>query len=745
MALPAELIISLFRRNEDYYGVRLVFNCGDSDTEVCLTRDQVAFQLDFQFLQKVRIDTSAYGQALSDSLFAEPNVRSGFAAGRAKASALDLQLHVRLRIEANAEELHNLYWETLYDPEEMRPLFRGERVYFSRFMSGSDSRPVRFKQEGAFKALAVISSPTDLSEYDLADLDVEHEQQLAEMGLAQTTIRTLPSGGSARIDLILAQLRGNCDIFYLVCHGMLKDDVPWLWLENESGRTARVNGNELAEQFSELHHVPRLVILISCESAGSSEKNSSFHCALGPRLVRAGVPAVLAMQGCISAETMKRFLPTFFEELRLQGYLARAMAIARGSVRDRSDWWMPVLYSRLKSGRLWIPPDNPVVHSPVVLNPVVLNPVVHSPVPDSLTATATPTPTLHSLRSLISSGQLIPTPERRPARRPSIQSLVNPILKSVAHVFSSFLGVQPQRKDVKLQKISTALYDLTAEITFKAENFEGSLFLCIKEATLRSIIKAAFHKHTLEITNDVKDLAGELTNMIIGNAKSSLPPTQYLKVSTPTIICGKEHMVSVFSQYTVMRISFDSALGPFDINLYADGIQARLAEESPGQKQVDKFVFDPEFVEPLMASCENIFTNYLGFEVRKKGVTMKEVLAPKFELSAILNVFTENIRGKVLLNLSDKLALAVHNKMLGEDKKEVDDEVKDAVSELVNIITGNAKAEYSKLGLIYRLTVPYVIHGRNQIISSTDKVAFISSVYWSSGGFFEICLSFHEI
>jgi hypothetical protein len=32
------------------------------------------------------------------------------------------------------------------------------------------------------------------------------------------------------------------------------------------------------------------------------------------------------------------------------------MAVARGTVRDANDWWMPVLFMRLKSGRLWYVP-----------------------------------------------------------------------------------------------------------------------------------------------------------------------------------------------------------------------------------------------------------------------------------------------------------------------------------------------------------------------------------------------------
>ena len=46
----------------------------------------------------------------------------------------------------------------------------------------------------------------------------------------------------------------------------------------------------------------------------------------------------------------------FFRELRRDGQIDPAMAVARGEVRDRSDAWMPTLFSRLKSGRIWYEP-----------------------------------------------------------------------------------------------------------------------------------------------------------------------------------------------------------------------------------------------------------------------------------------------------------------------------------------------------------------------------------------------------
>jgi hypothetical protein len=68
------------------------------------------------------------------------------------------------------------------------------------------------------------------------------------------------------------------------------------------------------------------------------------------------IPAVLAMQGKVSMQTIAEFMPVFFQELQKDGMIDRALTVARGVVRSRPDYWMPVLFMRLKSGRIWYVP-----------------------------------------------------------------------------------------------------------------------------------------------------------------------------------------------------------------------------------------------------------------------------------------------------------------------------------------------------------------------------------------------------
>src|SRR5262249_41708679 len=138
----------------------------------------------------------------------------------------------------------------------------------------------------------------------------------------------------------------------------------------------KVDGADLAERIGDLkQRVPTLAVLVSCQSAGPNDQtptapeatgaseaakaaaeSAKSLTAFGPALSRAGCAVVVAMQGNISIGTAARFMPKFFEQLGRDGIAAHAMAVARSYISNEQDWFVPVLYSRLKRGSAWYLP-----------------------------------------------------------------------------------------------------------------------------------------------------------------------------------------------------------------------------------------------------------------------------------------------------------------------------------------------------------------------------------------------------
>ncbi|MBN2304998.1 MAG: CHAT domain-containing protein [Anaerolineae bacterium] len=374
MANFPELEIGLYREETDRYTVELRFRRPDDAAQRQPIRGQA--QIDTAALRAQLLEPAVYGRTLSDGLLADPIIRKAFDAARAATQSLDQPLRVRLLVGQSAPELHNLRWETLRDPENGGWLLTSENVLFSRFLGSSDWRPIKLRPKADLRALVVIANPADLAGgrfrvrgHDLAPVKVDDELARAQRGLGDLFAGQLISDpaapGQASIQAITAALRDRYDILYLVCHGgiLSKEPAgPYLWLEKEDGTADVVPGQTLVDYLSDLppRDRPMLVVLASCESAGTGGTPSSADegalAALGPRLAEAGIPAVLAMQDSVSMDTVAGFMPVFFEQLRDHGQLDQALAAARGVVRDHDDAWMPVLFMRLSGGAIWFQP-----------------------------------------------------------------------------------------------------------------------------------------------------------------------------------------------------------------------------------------------------------------------------------------------------------------------------------------------------------------------------------------------------
>jgi hypothetical protein len=379
----ADLEIGLRHQRDDQYQVELTFRRPGSDVIDAI--DPRLINLDLDHLSGLE-DPADHGQALRESLFDPPEVATRFAQARAVAGAEHppVPLRLRLRFDWQAAGLHALRWETLRDPQQPGAvLSTDENAPLSRYLRVWGEREVGLQPKGDLRALVVIADPANVEGWNLTPVDVPGELALARAGLTEmTTVSKLSvlchldgtdpaCVGRPTLANLIGELREGCDILYLVAHGQVIKNRPWLWLEDQSGSYDLITTEEgpapgggraagLINRLSQLQRLPRLVVLASCQSAGEgsgwASRDDGGLSALGPALVKAGVPAVVAMQGNVSMASVARFMPTFFHELHRDGQIDRAVAAARSELElhHRHDWWMPVLFMRLESGQLAI-------------------------------------------------------------------------------------------------------------------------------------------------------------------------------------------------------------------------------------------------------------------------------------------------------------------------------------------------------------------------------------------------------
>lgn len=315
-------------------------------------------QIDLEELRAIT-DDKKYGERLGTALLANQGVSNAFSNARALAAQAKADLRVRLLIGETAPELHTLRWETTCDPENKTPLFTGETLLFSRYVISGDWRPLRPKAD--LRAYAFIANPSDIANYP-GFTPVRVETALAGITKALgPAVTSLADDEPATLNALLAALLDGIDVLYIVAHGKLVKGEAKIYLQKEDGTTNAVSGKDLVARISELKVRPRLIVLGSCQSAGTPDQQldeEEYMKALGPSLAASGIPAVVAMQGNVTMDTEAQFMGSFFEKLHRYGVVDQAVSLARAEALNdkRPDWWAPVLFSRLKSGRAWYVP-----------------------------------------------------------------------------------------------------------------------------------------------------------------------------------------------------------------------------------------------------------------------------------------------------------------------------------------------------------------------------------------------------
>ena len=336
-------------------------------------------------LWKLVKDPPAYGEKLSEGVFrSDDKILAEFRRVKTvRESRTGAHLRMSLVIEPDALELQAVAWELLTDPDTKACIATDVNTPFSRFLYGRDSAAIPPLPKSHLKALIAVPNPTNWDFWGLTPVGAPEVVSTAKEALKDVQIIVME--GPVTLDALVNEIRTGYDLLYLVCHGeMVKPDksstpydyesgfgldpnttlkqgikLPYLWLENDQRQLESVSGGLFARKLKDLGvPLPRLMVLVSCESAGAQGDwtGQAAQASLAPRLARAGVPALIAMQGKIKMDTANPFIKAFFADLIQHGSIDQAVAVGRGEIRDKPGSWMPALFLRLKDGRLWIEP-----------------------------------------------------------------------------------------------------------------------------------------------------------------------------------------------------------------------------------------------------------------------------------------------------------------------------------------------------------------------------------------------------
>jgi chemotaxis protein CheX len=128
-----------------------------------------------------------------------------------------------------------------------------------------------------------------------------------------------------------------------------------------------------------------------------------------------------------------------------------------------------------------------------------------------------------------------------------------------------------------------------------------------------------------------------------------------------------------------------------------------------------------EYVNPFIESTLAVFNTMVGIEPIKDNLYIKKGDESSYDVSGVIGIAGQ-ASGSVVISMPKELTLEIVSKFIGEEKKEIDDEVIDAVGELINMIAGSAKKSFSEKGLRFKISIPNVIVGQGHKIKKPSGV-----------------------
>jgi chemotaxis protein CheX len=147
-----------------------------------------------------------------------------------------------------------------------------------------------------------------------------------------------------------------------------------------------------------------------------------------------------------------------------------------------------------------------------------------------------------------------------------------PFIDASKNIFETmvFTKLDPQKPCMKKDSISkgdiTAVLGLSGELEKNGSKvqYRAMLVISFPYQTYFQMASTMLGETYTEYVPDIRDLGGEIVNMIMGNAKRDLKTLGYTSnMAIPSIIEGKGHSIIYPANTHVILIPINSAIGEF--------------------------------------------------------------------------------------------------------------------------------------------------------------------------------------
>lgn len=118
-----------------------------------------------------------------------------------------------------------------------------------------------------------------------------------------------------------------------------------------------------------------------------------------------------------------------------------------------------------------------------------------------------------------------------------------------------------------------------------------------------------------------------------------------------------------------------------------------------------------KYINPFVIAAQTVFTTMLGINLNIGKPCLKQAKTTSGDLTGIMSLVGDK-KGTIAISFREAGALFVFNSLVGDTSETIGAEVVDAIGELTNIISGQARKEFENNGLNLKASIPMVVVGK---------------------------------
>ncbi len=152
-------------------------------------------------------------------------------------------------------------------------------------------------------------------------------------------------------------------------------------------------------------------------------------------------------------------------------------------------------------------------------------------------------------------------------------------------------------------------------------------------------------------------------------------------------------------------------------------------------------MYSVEYINPFIAATVQALEVMAGMKPERGKPFVKTDHVAAGDISGVIGLAGEAV-GSVAVTFPENLALKVYEAMVGEEARGLNDDVRDAVGEIANMIAGGAKAALTKEGYQFRIAIPTIVVGKNHTIEHKGQGPCLVVPFEMDGETFWVEVSF---